>query len=87
MCFTSDLGNSWTRVSTPASMFGTYLTSPTTGWACGTNQGVYYTSDAGKNWEKRNCGTNGSLDDIKMFSDTEGWVVGEGVYTLKMLNK
>jgi photosystem II stability/assembly factor-like uncharacterized protein len=83
MCFTTDLGNSWNRFSTPASMFGTYLTSPTTGWACGTNQGVYYTSDAGKNWEKRNCGTSGSLDDIKMFSDTEGWVVGEGVYTLK----
>ncbi|MFZ9760716.1 MAG: choice-of-anchor D domain-containing protein [Candidatus Kapaibacteriota bacterium] len=82
MCFTTDKGQNWNRVPTPDNMFGTYLTSATTGWACGYDRSVYYTSNAGRSWEYRNCGTTGSLDDIKMFSDTSGWVVGEGIYKM-----
>lgn len=82
MCFTTNKGQSWNRVPTPDNMFGTFLTSATTGWACGYDRSVYYTSDAGKTWEYRNCGTTGSLDDITMFSDTSGWVVGEGIYKM-----
>lgn len=82
MCFTTNKGQSWNRVATPDNMFGTFLTSATTGWACGYDRSVYYTSDAGRTWEYRNCGTTGSLDDITMFSDTSGWVVGEGIYKM-----
>lgn len=82
MCFSTNKGQSWNRVAAPDNLFGTYLTSATTGWACGYDRSVYYTSDAGRNWEMRNCGTMGSLDDLHMFSDTTGWVVGEGIYKL-----
>ena len=82
MCFTTNKGMSWNRVAAPDNLFGTFLTSATTGWACGYDRSVYYTSDAGRTWEYRNCGTTGSLDDIRMFSDTSGWVVGEGIYKM-----
>jgi len=82
MCFTTNKGQNWNRVPAPDNMFGTFLTSATTGWACGYDRSVYYTSNAGKTWEYRNCGTTGSLDDITMFSDTSGWVVGEGIYKM-----
>ena len=82
MCFSTNKGQTWNRVAAPDNLFGTYLTSATTGWACGYDQSVYYTSNAGRNWEMRNCGTTGSLDDILMFSDTTGWVVGEGIFKL-----
>ncbi|NBP64384.1 MAG: choice-of-anchor D domain-containing protein [Bacteroidetes bacterium] len=82
MCFTTNKGQSWNRVAAPDNLFGTYLTSSTTGWACGYDRSVYYTSNAGLTWEYRNCGTTGSLDDIRMFSDTSGWVVGEGIYKM-----
>ncbi|MFZ9976608.1 MAG: WD40/YVTN/BNR-like repeat-containing protein [Candidatus Kapaibacteriota bacterium] len=82
MCFSTNKGQTWNRVAAPDNLFGTYLTSATTGWACGYDRSVYYTSNAGRNWEMRNCGTTGSLDDLHMFSDTTGWVVGEGIYKL-----
>ena len=82
MCFSTNKGQTWNRVAAPDNLFGTYLTSATTGWACGYDRSVYYTSNAGRNWEMRNCGTTGSLDDILMFSDTTGWVVGEGIFKL-----
>ncbi len=82
MCFSTNKGQTWNRVAAPDNLFGTYLTSATTGWACGYDRSVYYTSDAGRNWEMRNCGTMGSLDDLHMFNDTSGWVVGEGIYKI-----
>ena len=83
MRFSTNLGNSWTqfRVGTP--MFGTFLIDGRTGWACGYNQAVYYTSDAGASWELRNCGIDrGNLDDLWFINANNGWVVGEGVYKL-----
>lgn len=83
MRFSTNLGNNWTqfRVGTP--MFGTFLIDGRTGWACGYNQAVYYTSDAGATWELRNCGIDrGNLDDLWFINANNGWVVGEGVYKL-----
>jgi photosystem II stability/assembly factor-like uncharacterized protein len=82
MCYSTDMGNSWQRMATPGSMFGTYLTSPQTGWSCGMGKLVYHTTNAGLTWQLKNCGISGSLDDIWMFNDSSGWVVGEGVYQL-----
>lgn len=83
MRFSTNLGNNWTqfRVGTP--MFGTFLIDGRTGWACGYDQSVYYTSDAGATWELRNCGIDrGNLDDLWFINPNNGWVVGEGVYKL-----
>jgi photosystem II stability/assembly factor-like uncharacterized protein len=82
MCFSTNKGQTWNRVSAPDNLFGTYLTSSTTGWACGYDRSVYHTTNAGRSWEMKNCGTDGSLDDLHMFTDSTGWVVGEGIYKI-----
>lgn len=84
MRFSTNGGNSWNDYNTGVVMFGTFLLSTTSGWACGDNEGVYFTSDAGMTWEKRNCGLdpNANLDDIWFNSSVDGWVVGDGIYKL-----
>lgn len=82
MRFSTDGGATWREVSTGKPMFGAFLMSPTTGWACGYNGAVYYTTDGGQTWQLRNCGidTMLHLDDIWFVNDTLGWVVGQGVW-------
>ncbi|MCL5992375.1 MAG: YCF48-related protein [Bacteroidetes bacterium] len=83
MHFTTNDGASWNSFSTLYPMFGTFLISQNTGWACGFNREVYYTSNGGQTWLIRNCGIdNGNLDDLWFITPNEGWVVGEGVYYL-----
>lgn len=78
----TDLGITWNQYSFGAPMFGSFLNNPTTGWVVGWNRSCYYTSDAGKSWENRNCGIEpgADLDDIWFINDTTGFVVGVGVY-------
>lgn len=81
MVFSNDNGAIWRDFVTGVPMFGTFLLSPSTGWACGDARSVYYTADGGQNWQLRNCGIEaGNLDDIWFTNETTGWVVGEGVY-------
>ncbi|ROL60357.1 hypothetical protein D9V86_09445, partial [Bacteroidetes/Chlorobi group bacterium ChocPot_Mid] len=79
---TTNAGKSWKEFTNDATMFGAYLLDEKKGWVCGQSQQVFYTSDAGKTWELRNCGIrkNIPLDDIWFVNDTLGWVVGQGVY-------
>jgi len=79
----TDFGKTWRDFFTGKAMFGTYLTSPTTGWAAGFGNSVYYTCDAGKSWTLLNCGIeNADLDDLSFPNDTTGIVVGTKVYQL-----
>lgn len=81
MLFTTDNGDIWREFVSGVPMFGTFLLNTTTGWACGDNRSVYYTSDGGSNWQLRNCGIEaGDLDDIWFINSNSGWVVGQGVY-------
>jgi len=83
MRFSIDGGTTWRTYTVPSAIFGTFITSTTTGWACGYDMGIYYTSDAGVTWGLRNCGVEqGHLDDMYFFSDNDGWAVGQGVYKL-----
>ncbi len=44
---------------------------------------VYYTNDAGRNWELRNCGINQAhLDDIWFINANTAWIAGTKVYKL-----
>jgi photosystem II stability/assembly factor-like uncharacterized protein len=72
----------WRNFNTGVPMFGTCLLSTKIGWAVGHDRAVYYTSDAGRNWELRNCGVleGTHLDDIYFANDTTGWLVGKGIY-------
>ncbi|GIV55515.1 MAG: hypothetical protein KatS3mg040_0283 [Candidatus Kapaibacterium sp.] len=78
--FTTDGGQSWRSYSTGVPMFGAFLHDGQRGWICGFARQVWYTSDAGQNWQYRGCGTRGDLDDIWMIDDTTGFVVGQGIY-------
>lgn len=78
--FSTDGGQSWRSFSTGVPMFGAFLHDSQRGWICGYARQVWYTSDAGQNWQYRGCGTDGDLDDIWMITDTTGFVVGQGVY-------
>lgn len=81
--FSTNDGASWNRTIVRAPLFGTFLTSGTTGWACGYDHQVYYTSNGGLTWAEYNCGIeDGNLDDIWFITPTNGWVVGEGIYKL-----
>ena len=81
--FSTNYGTSWNRTIVRAPLFGTFLTSATTGWACGYDRQVYYTSNGGLSWAEYNCGIDeGNLDDIWFITPANGWVVGEGIYKL-----
>lgn len=92
MRFTTDNGATWSSFRTGTPMFGAFLIDSRKGWACGYSTEVYYTSNAGSTWVKRNCGIkSGNLDDLWFISENNGWVVGEGIYKLSnpvgLLNK
>lgn len=80
MRFSTDGGQTFQEKQVPANMFGTFLLDERTGWAAGDNASVYYTFDAGRTWELRNCGIQGGMDDIWFVNDTLGWVCGQGIY-------
>lgn len=83
MCFSTDFGFTWNRTQTGLPMFGTFLLNNLKGWACGYSKAVYYTSNGGISWTRRNCGiASGNLDDLWFINENDGWVVGEGVYKL-----
>lgn len=83
MNFSTDAGNNWTKYNTTYPIFGAYLTSETSGWACGYGRSVFHTSNSGQTWQLRNCGIpNVDLDDITFLSQDEGWVCGNGIYKL-----
>ena len=81
MRFSPDNGTSWREFNSGQEMFGTFLLSPTNGWAAGWAGSVYHTTNAGINWTLRTCGLNGAdLDDVFFQNDTTGWVAGEGIF-------
>lgn len=83
MRFTIDNGISWNQYSTGQPMFGSFLINETEGWACGYNEAVYHTTNAGLTWVLKNCGIKtGNLDDMYFTDANHGWVVGQGVYKL-----
>ncbi|MBL7998896.1 MAG: choice-of-anchor D domain-containing protein [Candidatus Kapabacteria bacterium] len=77
---TTDMGTSWNRLALPVPCYGTFLLSTRKAWLCGVNRNVWYTSDGGLNWESRNCGVQGDMDDLWFFNDTAGFVIGRGIY-------
>lgn len=88
MRISTDMGRTWNNYELGVPMFGSFLLSPNEGWVVGWNKSIYYTSDAGSNWELRNCGIeNGiDLDDIWCIDDTTAFVVGIGVWKLTSLD-
>lgn len=82
MRFSTDGGASWKVRETDAPMFGTFLIDEQSGWACGRDRQIYYTSDGGLSWELQDCGIpdNVALDDIWFIDETNGWVAGGGVF-------
>lgn len=81
--FSTDNGLSWNRFNTGARMFGSYLLTTQTAWACGDNRNVWHTTNAGQDWILKNCGfDSGNLDDIWFINSNKGWIVGDGVYHL-----
>ncbi|MCX7908107.1 MAG: choice-of-anchor D domain-containing protein [Ignavibacteria bacterium] len=83
MRFSTNNGTTWNSFRTGVPMFGTFLIDSQKGWACGYYTEVYYTSNGGSNWQRRNCGIqSGNLDDLWFINENNGWVVGEGVYKL-----
>lgn len=68
-------------------MFGAYLLDQNRGWACGDKGEVLYTSNNGKNWEKKNCGIgSANIDDIWFINDTTGWAVGKAYTNILYLH-
>lgn len=78
--FSPDDGATIRQFNTNAPLFGTYLLDANTGWAAGFNWNVWYTQDAGQNWQRRACGipAGTDLDDIFMIDANRGWVAGGG---------
>ncbi len=78
--WTSNNGGSWREFQTSQAMFGTFLIDERRGWGVGSNRAVYYSEDAGSNWVERNCGIEGSTDDIFFIDENTGWIAGDGLY-------
>lgn len=85
--FTTDNGKTWNQFVTNKSMFGSFLLDEKRGWICGDRGEVLYTSNAGVNWTKFNCGLqDANIDDLWFISDSLGWAVGEGLYKFSFVN-
>lgn len=83
MRFSTNNGSNWNNYIVRDAMFGTFLLNSTTGWACGYDEQVYYTNNAGISWQELSCGIDGAdLDDVWFNSPSDGWVVGEGIWRL-----
>lgn len=82
MLFTTDKGKTIQRkyLENRRTMYGSFLINKTSGWVCGLDKSMFFTCDAGNNWENLNCGIDGDLDDIYFIDDTTGWVVGSDVF-------
>ena len=81
MRFSTNRGTTWRDFNTGESMYGTFLHDAQRGWAAGTNEAVYYTSNSGQTWTKRACGLDGAdMDDVFFVDDNNGWVVGDGIF-------
>ena len=84
--FSRNLGKTWKSFITKGSMFGTFLLDDSSGWGCGYNNEVYYTTNSGASWVLMNCGIppNTHLDDLWFINDTVGFVSGtKGIYKLE----
>lgn len=86
MRFSTNGGLTWNLYVTDSKNYGSFLLDEKRGWVCGTDEAIYYTSDAGRTWELINCGLDpgASLDDIRFIDDTTGWVVGQGIYKYRV---
>lgn len=83
MRFSSNDGQDWTTTTVADHMYGTFLLSDSSGWACGLRSQMFYTSNYGQTWQLRNCGISTDLDDTYFINDSTGWVVGRGaIYRL-----
>ncbi len=88
MRFSDNDGTSWRNTRTGKPMFGAFLIDENKGWVCGDDAAVYYTSNAGRTWELRNCGINDTvnIDDIWFITPEKAWAVGGAVYMLDAEN-
>ncbi|MBK9249286.1 MAG: choice-of-anchor D domain-containing protein [Ignavibacteria bacterium] len=83
MKFSTNDGQDWINTNVADHMYGTFLLSESTGWACGLRSQMFYTSDYGQTWQLQNCGITTDLDDTYFINDSTGWVVGRGaIYRL-----
>ena len=81
--YSLDNGQNWNAFEAGASMYGAHLLTDRIGWVAGINANVWYTGNAGQDWEIRNCGLDGKhMDDILFLSEDNGWVVGDGIFRL-----
>lgn len=80
MRFSIDGGDSWREYQTNANMFGSFLINEFTGWGVGDGAEAIVTTDAGRTWQRKNCGLTGDLDDIWFVNDTLAWISGSGLF-------
>lgn len=80
--FSTDGGRSFSLFRIGQAMFGTFMLNDSTAWAAGFERSVYRTSDYGKTWTPYRCGLEpgSDFDDIFFINDTNGFVVGDGIY-------
>lgn len=85
LAFTRNNGKFWEKFNTKGAMFGIWIINDSVALGAGQNREVYYTTNFGKNWKYFNCGIpdDRHLDDLFFIDDTTGFVVGEGIYSLK----
>lgn len=72
-----DGGLTWETHVFNQHVYGTWMLSENEAWAAGDNGTLKYTSDAGRTWHDKDCGTVGNdLDDVFFMGPDFGWTVG-----------
>jgi photosystem II stability/assembly factor-like uncharacterized protein len=77
---TTDSGNKWDLVpftySQVYSLRSVYFTDINTGWICGSNGCIFYTSNSGIDWTQQSSGTGRLLARIQFINSNTGYAAG-----------
>jgi photosystem II stability/assembly factor-like uncharacterized protein len=77
---TNDDGASWSDVSgnlPNRNWYGIDVLDANTWFVCGSNLGIYYTTNGGSSWTQDSTGSNFNFYSVAMLDENNGWAAGE----------
>jgi hypothetical protein len=78
--------SNWIKTSLPHAMYSVKFTDANTGWLCGENGKIMYSTNTGISWSEQTSATFSVLNEIYMVNNTTGYIAGQNGVILKTTN-